>query len=76
MIDYIRSLYAYSAWANDRVLAAADHITREEFQADEGSGSIRDALAHTVAVQWTWLERWRGTSPSALWDAALFPNVA
>jgi uncharacterized damage-inducible protein DinB len=77
MLDEIRDLYAYSAWANARVLATAGQITSEQFREDTDScGSIRDTLVHTASAQWLWLERWRGGSPRELWDPAGFPDVA
>jgi uncharacterized damage-inducible protein DinB len=76
MLTAVRSLYAYSAWANARVLDAAERITLEQFQAEDGGGSIRDLLAHTAAAQWLWLERWRGTSLPEMWDPASFSDVA
>jgi uncharacterized damage-inducible protein DinB len=77
MLEGIRELYAYGAWANARILNTAEQLTREQFTTQrDGSGSIRDTLVHTASAQWLWLERWRGTSPAGLWDPAEFPNVA
>jgi uncharacterized damage-inducible protein DinB len=77
MLEGIRELYAYGAWANARILDTAERLTREQFTSSgDGSGSIRDTLVHTASAQWLWLERWRGTSPAELWDPAEFPNVA
>jgi uncharacterized damage-inducible protein DinB len=73
----IRDLYAYTAWANRRILDTAERLEPELFTADvPGAGSLRDILVHIAAAQWTWLQRWRGTSPRALWDPADFPDVA
>ena len=77
MLEAIRELYAYSAWANARILETAGQLTREQFTTQgDGSDSIRDTLAHTASAQWLWLERWRGTSPTELWDPTDFPDVA
>src|SRR5918995_3259978 len=77
MLKAIRELYAYSTWANVRILETAGQLTREEFTTQgDGSDSIRDTLVHTASVQWLWLERWRGPSPTELWDPADFPDVA
>ena len=77
MLEAIRDLYAYSAWANARILETAEQLTLEQFTADvEGCDSIRDTLVHTASVQWLWLERWRESSPRELWDPADFPDVA
>ena len=77
MLEGIRDLYAYSAWANARILDTAAQLTPEQFTTSgDGFGSIRDTLVHTASAQWLWLERWRATSPTELWDPADFPDVA
>src|SRR5216684_9425047 len=70
-------LYDYNAWANRRVLAAAEPLTAEQFLRQTGSSfsSLRDTLAHIYAAEWVWLERFQGRSPAALPDAAKFPDV-
>lgn len=76
MLEPIRTLYAYSAWANARVLDTAERLDPDQFLLADGGGSIRDTLVHTVAVQWLWLERWRGRSPREFWEPAAFPDLA
>ena len=77
MVERIRTLYAYSAWANARILDTAEQLTPEQFTTSgDGFDSIRDTLVHTASAQWLWLERWRGTSPRELWDPAGFADVA
>ena len=77
MIEVIRDMYAYSDWANARILETAEQLTLEQFtSASDGCDSIRDTLVHTATVQWLWLERWRETSPRGLWDPAEFSDVA
>jgi uncharacterized damage-inducible protein DinB len=78
LADAIRTLYAYGPWANARVLAAAERLSHPHLTAADGSGygSIRDTLVHIAAAEWLYLERWRGRSPSALWDPTAFPDVA
>lgn len=76
MLEEIRALYAYSAWANARVLDMAEQLDPGQFTTDvDGFGSIRDTLVHTASAQWTWLERWHGNSPDGLWDPAELPDV-
>ena len=71
MLEGIRDLYAYSAWANARILDTAAQLTAEQFTASgDGFDSIRDTLVHTASAQWLWLERWREKSPGELWDPA------
>jgi uncharacterized damage-inducible protein DinB len=77
MLDQIRALYDYNAWANVRVLGAADGLTDEEFARElEGAGSLRTILTHVAGSQAVWLERFQGRSPASLWDASLFPDLA
>src|SRR6266478_6577298 len=66
----------YNKWANRRMLDAASKLTSEQFLADLQSShrSVRDTLAHTLAAEWIWLERWKGTSPRALLTATDFPT--
>ena len=76
MLEGIRDLYAYSAWANARILDTAEQLTPEQFTTPgDGFDSIRDTLVHTASAQWLWLERWRETSPRELWDPTEFPDV-
>ncbi len=74
----IRTLYAYGAWANSRLLVAAEGLSLDQLVAADGGGygSIRDTLVHVAASEWLFLERWRGRSPAALWDPATFPDIA
>jgi uncharacterized damage-inducible protein DinB len=70
----LRRFFAYNEWANARVFDAAGRVSRDQFTKDLGSSfpSIRDTLAHLAGVEWVWLRRWKGESPSATpgWMAA------
>lgn len=76
-LNTIELLYDYNRWANARALDAAAVLTPEQFSKDLGSSfrSVRDTLAHILAAEWIWLERWKGALPMALLDAADFPSV-
>ena len=76
-IDDIRALLDYHYWARDRVLAAVEPLSAEQLTRDTGSSfrSIRDTLVHIYAAEWAWHSRWNGVSPTALLDAAEFPDV-
>lgn len=37
---------------------------------------MRDTLVHLLAVEWLWLERWRGRSPRVLLASEEFPTLA
>jgi len=73
----VQYLYEYNRWANARVLDAVSKLTPEQFARDLQSShrSVRDTLAHILAAEWIWLERWKGVSPNALFDPADFPTV-
>ena len=77
-VEYVRTLYDYTAWANARVLEQAARLTDEQLLAAAGRdyGSVRDILVHVVFAQWLWLRRWQGESPRVHWDPAEFPSVA
>jgi uncharacterized damage-inducible protein DinB len=74
--DVIRSLYQYNVWANHRILLPASNLTPEQFLAAKGSSysSVRDTLVHIMSAEWIWLARWKGSSPSALFEAIEYPN--
>ena len=50
--DYLHNLYAYNEWANRRVLDAASRVEDARLRQDigAGSGSMLDALRHTVGA--------------------------
>ena len=72
------ALFKYNAWADRRVIEAASALTREQFTKPMGSSfsSVRDTLAHIYGVEWLWLERFQGRSPSALPDNPEFVEIA
>jgi uncharacterized damage-inducible protein DinB len=72
-----RTLFAYDAWANRRVLDACGALSSEQFTRDLGSSfrSVRDTLAHILGAEWLWLERFRGRS-AALPSADQYPDLA
>lgn len=76
-LTYIRELYDYNHWANQRALAAAAKLSPEAFTKPMGNSfsSVRDTLAHILSAEWIWLERWNGRFPRAMLDAAAFPSL-
>jgi uncharacterized damage-inducible protein DinB len=70
-------LYEYNGWANRRVLEAASALSKEQFNQQLGSSfsSLRDTLAHIFGVEWLWLERFQGRSPSAIPDDAGYAEI-
>lgn len=74
----VQEMFDYNYWARDRQLQACAALTQEQFVRPMGSSfsSLRDTLVHLVAVEWLWLERWRGRSPRSLLRAEDFPTLA
>ena len=77
-LDEIRDLYAYSVWANARTFDAVAALPAGVAEAPVVSSfpSIRATLAHLVASEWVWLQRWQGHSPSAAPDWASKADLA
>ena len=73
-----RTLYAYDAWANRRMLDACSALSAEQFTRDLGSSfrSVRDTLAHIMGAEWLWLERLRGRSPAVLPGGDQYSDLA
>src|SRR5262245_48494658 len=61
----VRHLFAYTEWANERVLGATEKLPAEELLRDVhiSHKSILGTLLHTAGADWIWLERWQGNSP-------------
>ena len=72
-----RTLYAYDAWANRRVLDACASLAPEQFTKDLGSSfrSVRDTMAHIMGAEWLWLERFQGRT-GRLPSGDQFPDLA
>jgi uncharacterized damage-inducible protein DinB len=73
----MRELFAFNAWANHRIVGVAEALTSEQFTQPLGSsfGSVRDTLVHIWAVEWVWLERLQGRSPTSFPDAKEFADL-
>ncbi|MGH6689469.1 MAG: DinB family protein [Gammaproteobacteria bacterium] len=78
IVETMRTLYQYNAWANARVLDTAERLGPEPFATphDAACPSVRDTLVHTMSAQWIWLERWLGRSPTTMFEARDFPDLA
>lgn len=57
----IKEMLAYNAWANNRILVTASHLTEEQRQAPMpkgfSAGSLHNTLRHTLFAEWVWLRR-------------------
>src|SRR5688572_25792631 len=69
-VETIRTLYRYSEWANDRLIAAIRELPADQITRDLGGShrSLRQTLAHIAMGEWIWFERWKGESPAELPD--------
>jgi uncharacterized damage-inducible protein DinB len=76
--EMLRLLYAYNIWANHRLLESCAALSKDQFTRDLGSSfrSVRDTVVHILGAEWLWLERFLGNSPTALPQAAEFPDLA
>jgi uncharacterized damage-inducible protein DinB len=76
-MSIIRDGVNYNYWARDRQLQVCASLTAEQFLRPLAGSflSLRDTLAHMVAVEWLWLERWKGRSPKSLLSSGDFPAL-
>lgn len=70
-LEQIRALYEYNEWANKHVLEAAGGLSEAELTGESGAsfGSIESNLAHVLAGQVVWLQRWTaGVNPKSVME--------
>jgi uncharacterized damage-inducible protein DinB len=68
----IETLFGFSYWMKDRVLACAAKLTTAEFQAPSGltTRDLRGTLVHTLDVEGSWRARLQGR-PEEVWKKEL-----
>jgi uncharacterized damage-inducible protein DinB len=68
----------YNYWARDRQLQTCASLSSEQFLRPLGGSfpSVRETFAHMLAVEWLWLERWRGNAPKTLIPIDELPTLA
>lgn len=76
-VEDFRLLYDYNAWADHRTLEACAVLNEEQFTRDMGSSfrSVRDTLLHIMQVEWLWLQRWHGRSPTSFAADGEYPDA-
>ncbi|HEV3233351.1 MAG TPA: DinB family protein [Candidatus Dormibacteraeota bacterium] len=83
--DHMRSLVAYSVWANDRIVGAARVLPEADLSSDLGGyDTILGTLNHYLWAQQMWLGRLRGRpnidrlalKPPALWEEFIRGDTA
>jgi uncharacterized damage-inducible protein DinB len=74
----LNELFSHNYWARDRQLETCAELTQEQFLRPLANSfpSLRDTLAHLLAVEWLWLERWKGRSPRVVMSPEELPTVA
>ncbi|MCX6629455.1 MAG: DinB family protein [Candidatus Solibacter sp.] len=74
----LNEMFDHNYWARDRQLQACARLTEEQFLRPLGNSfpSLRDTLTHLLAVEWIWLERWRGRAPRVLLSPEEFPTLS
>lgn len=75
-IMFIRHLYDYHNWANQRLWECVIQLDEATFLQDVNFsiGSVRNQLVHIMSAEWIWLSRLSGTSPNAMFLPELFSN--
>jgi uncharacterized damage-inducible protein DinB len=78
LLPVVRQAFEHHYWARNRQLRTCAGLTGEQFERPVGGSfpSLRETLAHMAAVEWIWLERWRGNSPRGLPGRDEFPTLA
>jgi uncharacterized damage-inducible protein DinB len=76
-LQILREGIDHNYWARDRQLQVCVPLSAEEFLRPAGGSfpSVRDTLAHMVAVEWLWLQRWKGVYARTLIPADEFPAL-
>ena len=74
----IRTLFAYSAWATERIFTQVEQLTTEQFTSAPIATlpSVRQILAHMLGAETLWLTRLRTGELGRGIDAANFPDAA
>lgn len=74
----LQQLHRFNAWANRRILDAAQVLTPSQFTQTVASSfsSVRDTLAHIYGAEHIWLERFLGRTPAGLPSVDQFPDLA
>jgi len=64
--DYFRTVFGQMYWARNKVLAAAEGLSQEEYEKPNGFTyrSIRGILTHCLSGESNWMARVRGDAPA------------
>ena len=76
VLDDVRALFGYNAWANARILDAAARVPAEEFAtASLGPCRLHDTLRHILACEVYWRLEWQGVDDASERLPDVFPTV-
>lgn len=75
--DDLASLYAFNAWANERVVEALRTIPEGDYEKEQGGGwpSLRATFVHIAGATDAWAERFAGRDATRLPAAAELPML-
>ena len=78
LTEFIRNFYAYSAWANQRILKTADGLTAAQFvsEPEVNMPGLRDLLVHIMSAERVWGARFRQVKPPPVLRGQDFPDQA
>ena len=67
-VKEIQALFDFDKWATNRTLEIVATLNEDQYSRNLNSshGGVRGTLVHTYGADRIWLERWKGTSPTAL----------
>jgi uncharacterized damage-inducible protein DinB len=73
----LKTLLDYHYWARDRMLAALEPLTPEQYAHEIVSSfrSLRDTAVHIYGADLVWYLRWTGTPPTSIATGAQIPDV-
>lgn len=77
LLDHIRIMASYNAWANTRVYDAAAALSDADYRADRGAffRSVHGTLNHLLVTDRVWMGRFTGEpAPPLALDAILFED--
>jgi uncharacterized damage-inducible protein DinB len=78
LVATVNAMHEHDRWARARQLEACARLSHEQMTRPLGGSfaTLHDTLVHLLAVEWLWLERWRGHNPTGLVPAAELPTLA
>ncbi|MGE3913951.1 MAG: DinB family protein [Chloroflexota bacterium] len=76
--EYFRTLFDYSYWARNRLLAAMEGITEADYTKPNGFTyeSIRGILNHSLDAEFGWRSRFEGRGRSEQLDEITLPTLS